>query len=409
MNINHIHKLLPGLALLLISFNSHSAELTGRFSMLGATSQATQGDIGYINNDNILSADQQSVRLMLDDAQDESEWSLHIKAARIHLSNIPFNDKHSSSLFRYNKLSSNWLDENELTNATRIGYEVDRAVYQHNFKKINIAIGRQAIDWGSGRFWQPLNVFGAFSPTDLDTDYKQGIDVAQLNWFPSDFSSLTAAYVFSNNDDPSIKKHTNSALHYRKQIGKESEFALLAASIIGYNSVGASFESAWNKLAWRVEGAHYSDTQSNKDFTFIIAGADYQLNNGAVITAEWYSNSRGANSVAELSNVQVDTFNEYGLQQHLSKNVLGLSINNTISPLLNGGYTLLTGSIKNANGKMNTSLLHQINVTYSVSNESDILFSFQSATGEGLSSVGKIQSEFGHVPANITIRLRFYF
>ena len=390
--------------------SAYAAEFTGRFSMLGSTARATQGDIGYLNKDNTLTADQQSVRLMLEDTKDNSEWSVHAKMARIHLSDIAFNDNHSSDLFRYTELSSNWLDESDTNNASRFGYEIDRAVYKQRYKKITFSFGRQSIDFGSGRFWQPLNVFGSFAPTDLDTDFKPGIDAARLDWFTSDLSSLTAVYAFSPGDNVTIEKKTNSAVHFRSLVGEQSEYALLAASIIDKNIIGASFESAWKGMGWRIEGAHYNDSKTNENSLFWIAGADYQFANGALLTAEWYENSRGANDVTSLSNTNLltDSLIKYGLQQQLSQRVFGLSINKEFSPLLNGTYTLLASPLKDVDGKLNTSLLHQFNVSYSVSNESDILFSLQLANGRGLNGL-KPQSEFGHIPTSVAVRLRFYF
>ena len=389
--------------------STNAIELTGRTSMLGSTAQATQGDIGYINKNTLLTSDQQSLRLMLDDTNDKNEWSVHLKIARQHLSGIPFNDKHPSDLFRYNTLSYDWLNENETSNATRLGYEVDRAFYKQSFKKMSFVIGRQAVDWGNGRFWQPLNVFGAFSPTDLDTDYKQGIDALRFNWFPSDFSSLTAVYAFSPNDSATIKKQTNSALYFRRQIGEESDYALLAGTITGYQIIGASFESAWSGMGWRVESAYYNDTNTNNDFTFSIAGLDYQINNETIITAEWYNNSRGASTVSAITNPTIDLFSQYGLQPQLSQNVLGVSINRVLTPLINGTYTLLVSPLQNTNGTLNSSLLHQFNLIYSVSNESELLLSFLWGSGRGLNLSGKTQSEFGHVPVSLSMRLRFYF
>ena len=390
--------------------SAYAAEFTGRFSMLGSTARATQGDIGYLNKDNTLTADQQSVRLMLEDTKDNSEWSVHAKMVRIHLSDIAFNDNHSSDLFRYTELSSNWLDESDTNNASRFGYEIDRAVYKQRYKKITFSFGRQSIDFGSGRFWQPLNVFGSFAPTDLDTDFKPGIDAARLDWFTSDLSSLTAVYAFSPSDNVTIEKKTNSAVHFRSLVGEQSEYALLAASIIDKYIIGASFESAWKGMGWRIEGAHYNDSKTNENSLFWIAGADYQFANGALLTAEWYENSRGANDVTSLSNTNflTDSLIKYGLQQQLSQRVFGLSINKEFSPLLNGTYTLLASPLKDIDGKLNTALLHQFNVSYSVSNESDILFSLQLANGRGLNGL-KPQSEFGHIPTSVAVRLRFYF
>ena len=163
-------------------------------------------------------------------------------------------------------------------------------------------------------------------------------------------------------------------------------------------------------MGWRIEGAHYNDSKTNENSLFWIAGADYQFANGALLTAEWYENSRGANDVTSLSNTNflTDSLIKYGLQQQLSQRVFGLSINKEFTPLLNGTYTLLASPLKDIDGKLNTALLHQFNVSYSVSNESDILFSLQLANGRGLNGL-KPQSEFGHIPTSVAVRLRFYF
>lgn len=388
-----------------------AVDFSGRFSMLGTTAKATQGDIGYINKDNILSADQQSLRLMADETRDNTEWSVHLKMTRLALNNIPFNDSHSSDLFRYKTLSSYWLEENEANNnSLHLGYEIDRAVYKQRFSNTTLAIGRQSIDWGSGRFWQPLNVFGSFAPTDLDTDYKPGIDAIRLDWFPSDLSSLSAVYAFSPTDNVTVDDNSSAAIHYRRQVGEQAELAFVAADIIGNTVIGASYESAWGGMGWSIEAAHYQE-KIDDDFLFWIAGLNYQFSNGTLLNAEWYHNSRGATNITTLTSINVltDPLIKYGLQQHLSQDVLGISLNKDLSPLWNGGYTLLASPLKDSSGKLHTSLLHQLTLIYSVSNESDLLISLQTATGRGATTLGQAQSEFGHTPTSVTVRLRFYF
>ena len=391
-------------------YSTQAVELTGRFSMLGTTAKATQGDIGYTTKDNTLSADQQSLRLMLDETHSNSEWSLHIKTTRLHLSDITASDTHSSDLFRYDSLSSYWLNETESNNTTRFGYEVDRAVYKQRFANSSLTLGRQSIDWGSGSFWQPLNVFGAFAPTDLDTDYKPGIDAFKFDWFPSQLSSLSTVYIFSPKDNATVDKSQSAALYYRRQVGEQDELALLAAGVIGNSIVGASYQGAWGGMGWRLEAAHYQP-KTGDAFNFLIAGLNYQFSNGTIFNTEWYHHTRGASTVTELSatNVLTDTFIKYGLQQHLSKDVLGISLNKDISPLWNGSYTLLLSPLEDNNNNAAISLLHQLTFIYSVSNESDLLFSLQTATGSGKNQLGQLQSEFGHLPASATLRLRFYF
>lgn len=382
-------------------------ELTGRFSMLGTTALAETGDIGYVDGDNqTLTADQQSLRLMLDDATEKDEWSIHLKTVRRYTEGyISSND--SSSLFRYTDLAENWLDESSGSSAAHIGYVVDRIVYKHRFNNTALAVGRQPIDWGSGRFWQPFNIFGAFAPTDLDTDFKPGIDAAVFDWYPTAFSSLTAAYVLKPEDNDAVEN--SGGLYYRQQVGEISELSLLGGSVLGNTVLGSAFESAMGGMGWRVEGVHYTLNDTDESFLFWIAGIDYQFSDATLIAAEWYDNGHGASRQADMAATATDPLVGYGLQQQLGRQVLGLTVDRDITPLLHGSYSLFAATVNDSHDKPATSLLHQLNLIYSVSNESDLLFSLLFADGEGVDGSGLPQSEFGHLPAAMTLRLRFYF
>ena len=385
-----------------------ATELTGRFSMLGSTAEAEQGDIGFVDEDNdTLTADQQSLRLMLDEIQDSSEWTLHVKTSRQHQNIFANTELHSSDLFRYRDLANDWLNESGVNGSTQIGYEVDRVSYQHRFDKITAGIGRQAVDWGSGRFWQPLNVFGAFAPTDLDTDFKPGIDAAVINWYPSDFSSLTTVYAFAPNDNDDIDN--SAAIYYRRQLGEQVEISLLAGQVIGNTVTGLSLEGELQGMGWRIEGAHNNLDQLNENTLFWIAGLDYQFENGLLLAAEWYNHNGGVNSETALITPTINQQLEYVLQQYQGTKVFGFTASKEITPLLQSTYTMLVSMLNDADNQLTTSSLHQFTAIYSVSNESDLLFSLLQGNGKGLNLTGLPQSEFGHLPSSISLRLRFYF
>lgn len=383
-----------------------AAELSGRFSMLGATAQAAEGDFGYQENvGHILTADQQGLRLMLEEGDGSSEWSAHLRAVRSHSHGFTTDGSHSSTLFRYADLGGTIIDESDGTTSTEIRYEMDRLYYRRHLTNATLSFGRQAIDWGSGRFWQPTNLFGSFAPTDLDTDYKPGIDSLVLDYFPTSFSSLTGVYALAPEGQSTIKN--SAALHYRRQVGELSEITLVAGSIAGNTAVGGAFESVWQGIGWRLEGAHYQI--GDEQALFWIAGADYQFASGTLLSAEYYDNSRGASSESELTGKYSDLLVASGLQQHLSRHLLGIAISRDLTPLLHGGYTLLGSMLKEMKGVDAWSVMHQFNLSYSVSNESDLLASLMLSDGKGLSVDDEPRSEFGHIPATFTLRLRFYF
>jgi hypothetical protein len=202
----------------------------------------------------------------------------------------------------------------------------------------------------------------------------------------------------------------SGALYYRRQAGDISEFSLLGGSVLGNTVLGGSFESALGGMGWRMEGAHYTLKDTNEKFLYWIAGVDYQFSDGTLIAAEWYDNGHGASSEAGLAAMSVDPLVSYGLQQQLGRQILGLMVDRDITPLLHGSYSLFAAALNDEQDKLTTSLLHQLTLSYSVSNESDLLFSLLLGDGKGLdSSSGLPQSEFGYLPAAMTLRLRFYF
>jgi len=376
--------------------------------MLGTTAIADRGDVGYEDESHrTLTADQQSLRLMLEQTGNNDEWTFHAKAYRQHLDGYSAVQAQPSDLFRYDAPYQDWWSESGTNSSSRISAEIDRASYKHRFTHTSLTLGRQPIDWGSGRFWQPLNVFGAFSPTDLDTDFKPGIDAATLDWYPSAFSSLTAAYVLAPQDNSELEN--SAAVHYRSQAGNLSEYSLLVASVLGNRVYGGSFESAWQGMGWRVEGVRYHIEDTGEDSAFWIAGVDYQFSDGTLVAAEWYDNTRGATTESALSTAGSDRLVHYGLQQQLGRQVLGLTAERDLTPLLHGGYTLLATGVEDEQGNRRYSLLNQLNLRYSVGNESDLLLSLLGATGKGLDAAQRPQSEFGYLPVSMTLRLRFYF
>ena len=210
---------------------------------------------------------------------------------------------------------------------------------QIRFDKATLALGRQPVDFGSGRLWQPLNVFGAFAPTDLDTDFKPGIDAAVLTAYPSAFSSLSAVVALAPHGQSAIDN--SAALHYQRQVGETSQLALLAARVVGQQQFGASFESDWRGVGWRVEGLHTRPQGRGPGSLFWILGADYQFGNGTLVALEWHDDARGAIREEALAGVATTRPVLLGLQQQLARRVLGLSLQKDLTPLWNASYTVL--------------------------------------------------------------------
>ena len=77
-------------------------------------------------------------------------------------------------------------DSSRLMNLTRTIDEGSRHLLVHRFDRLAveyrdprfaITLGRQALSWGSGHVFQPMDLFNPFAPTAVDRDYKPGDDI----------------------------------------------------------------------------------------------------------------------------------------------------------------------------------------------------------------------------------------
>ena len=61
-------------------------------------------------------------------------------------------------------------------------HRLDRLAIGYSAEQWVFRIGRQAISWGNGLLFQPLDVFNPFSPTTVDKEFKTGDDMLYAQW-----------------------------------------------------------------------------------------------------------------------------------------------------------------------------------------------------------------------------------
>ncbi len=59
----------------------------------------------------------------------------------------------------------------------RIYHRFDRLAVRYRGDDWNLTLGREAVSWGSGKVFNPLDLFAPFAPTTVDRDYKPGEDL----------------------------------------------------------------------------------------------------------------------------------------------------------------------------------------------------------------------------------------
>jgi hypothetical protein len=139
----------------------------------------------------------------------------------------------------YLSLSSVINDDQRLLNLTDTLAEhrdfvmvqrLDRALVGYQSNNNVIKFGRQAITWGNGQFFNPMDFVNPFDPTSLDKEYKTGDDILYGQHLLQDGSDLQAAYVIRRNDDLDVTFDVaTAALKYHGFINYIHEYDLLLA------------------------------------------------------------------------------------------------------------------------------------------------------------------------------------
>lgn len=103
--------------------------------------------------------------------------------------------------------------------ATASAY-LDRLSLAYATPNLVVRIGRQALSWGSGMVFRPMDLFDPFSPAATDTEYKPGVDMIyaqQLFTDGSDLQFILAPRPSLPGAVPSVND-SSAALHFQTSL-----------------------------------------------------------------------------------------------------------------------------------------------------------------------------------------------
>ena len=95
-------------------------------------------------------------------------------------------------------------DRRRLFDFTKVMHDRDKAAVLHRLdrfwagyasEKAVLRVGRQAISWGNGLFYAPMDLVNPFDPATIDTEYKAGDDMLYLQFLQDSGNDLQAAVV----------------------------------------------------------------------------------------------------------------------------------------------------------------------------------------------------------------------
>jgi hypothetical protein len=177
-------------------------------------------------------------------------------------------------------------DDRRLFDLTHVLTETDRYLAYHRLDRLNLTyardggtvrLGRQALTWGDGLVFNPMDLFNPFSPTAVQRDYKVGDDMAhvQLPIGPSETQLL-----YLPRRDPATgnleEEDASYAVKYHAPAGP-IEMDVMAARHYGDGIVGWGGSGYLGETAWRINTVYtLLDGESRQDNFFqIVANMDY--------------------------------------------------------------------------------------------------------------------------------------
>ncbi len=99
-------------------------------------------------------------------------------------------------------------DDRRLFDLTRVLSDEDKFASLHRLDRLSVGyanektvirFGRQAISWGNGLFFSPMDIVNPFDPTAIDREYKTGDDMLYAQFLRDSGDDVQAAVVFRRN------------------------------------------------------------------------------------------------------------------------------------------------------------------------------------------------------------------
>ncbi|MGI9263172.1 MAG: hypothetical protein ACR2QR_14095, partial [Woeseiaceae bacterium] len=204
-------------------------------------------------------------------------------------------------------------------------HRLDRLAITYSTDNLVVRAGRQAITWGNGLVFSPMDIVNPFDPTAVDTEYKAGDDMVYGQYLLASGNDIEFAHVFrrdpTTGDTDSFVNTT--AIKYHGMFG-DSEFDILVAD--SYNDTTIGFGGNRSVGGAVVHG----------DVVWVDSpdGGKFQL--VANVSYSWVWGGKNISGLVEYY------FNEFGLPSG-RYDLASLSQNTTLLNRLQRGETFTVG------------------------------------------------------------------
>ncbi|MGF1757061.1 hypothetical protein L4D76_03720 [Photobacterium sagamiensis] len=267
---------------------------------------------------------------------------------------------------------------------------LDRLNVSYHFDNLVLKAGRQAISWGNGLIYAPMDFFNPFSPASVDKEYKSGDDLLYGQYLTESGDDVQFVWVGRRDEQGNVSSNVDSLAVKYHSFGEESEWDFLLAEHFEDDVAGLGFVSNIGSAVWRSDVTLTRTTDKNvwsfvSNWSYSWMWADKNMSaiaeyyyNGFGQTGGNYSAAALANNPALLSRL------ERGELYTLGRHYLASSLTIEMSPL----WLLLPSAFVNVS---DTSALFQVISQHDIEQDLQLLLAFNLPVGAKGTEFGGVE------------------
>jgi hypothetical protein len=214
-----------------------------------------------------------------------------------------------------------------------------------------VSVGRQAVTWGNGLLFNPMDLFNPFSPADIERDYKVGDDLVLTQFSIDRIGDFQFLYVPRRDPISKDVQWAQSSLAGKLHISQgTTEFDIMTAihyedTVVGFGSAGYL-----GGAAWRIDAVwtFLEEDRGTKDYLSLVGNIDYSWTwweRNFYGFLEFFFNGLGEDQYTEaLVDPDLSERIERGELYTLGRTYLSGHIRVELHPLLNLYLTVINNS-----------------------------------------------------------------
>ncbi len=285
----------------------------------------------------------------------------------------------------------------------RLSAEVAYANLRFSYRDADLVIGRQAVTFGRSFFWNPTDWLASFTPTEIDREYKAGVDAARLSLALGRFSGAEVLYAYGEDGE-----RDQSALVARAFTNLGGwDLEVLGGSVWIDDRLGFAFSGDLagaglrGELSWNEPRTGAAGNDAEEDFLRATLEADYRWPSSLYLIVELHHNGWGSSEVEDYAQLFSSPRLLTGQVANVGRHYLATRLSHEITPIAVGSLAVLV-NLHDGSG-----LVHPT-FTRTLSDESRLALGANLPWGPAAGAGGP-RSEYGAYAATLWLRWQWSF